>query len=272
MNRRRRRSVRPFLIPVVAVAAACDAADVVSSLGDVDNTDFIATEAFAFSVDATTHTEFRLEGVNGLISVTADPNATAVAVSGERRVGSSSTADARSHLSNLRVVVDESGSAIVVRTEQPQNPRGRNYVVDYEVTMPSGLRLSISNVNGNVTASGVENDVSVGNVNGNIGLTEIRGGVSAGLVNGNIVADVILPRGMDVALGTVNGNLTLSVQDGASARVEASWVNGGFSADAGLDFQLEEATQGSVRGLLGDGAGQISMGTTNGQIALRRRS
>lgn len=252
------------------VLAACDAADVVSALADVDNTDFIVTEAFQFTVQVSTQTEFRLAGVNGDILVTADPGATAVTVTGERRVGSSSTADARAHLPNLRVLLDETSTAIVVRTEQPEKTRGRLYVVDYTVRLPSHLRQNVGNVNGSVRLVGARAHVTVGNVNGNVDVIDIEGGLEAGLVNGNVFADVWLPRGEDVALGTVNGNLTLEVQPGASARVTADWVNGGFSS-SGLDLEIDQITPISVRGRLGDGAGQIGMGTTNGQIELRRR-
>ena len=125
-------------------------------------------------------------------------------------------------------------------------------------------------MNGNIRITGVGNDVAVGGVNGNIDVLSTEGGLDAGLVNGNITADLTLPTGSDVALGTVNGNLTLTVQKDANANLSASWVNGGFSSQNITINQLE-TTPTTVRGRLGIGGVDISLGTTNGQIALRGR-
>jgi hypothetical protein len=261
MERRITIAARAVTSLVASLAlGACNASDLVTGIGDVDNTDFIVTEAFQFSVAVSTQTEFRLAGINGDMRIIADPTATAITVSGERRVGSSSTADARAHLPQL----------IVVRTEQPENNRGRAYVVRYDVTLPASLRQAIGNTNGNVFIEGARADLTVGTVNGNVDLVDVTGAVTVGLVNGNVVADVTLPRGSDARLGTVNGNLTLAVQPDASADVSAAWVNGGFTTD-GLDLQLIDVGPTSVRGRLGDGAGVIELGTTNGQIRLQSR-
>jgi DUF4097 and DUF4098 domain-containing protein YvlB len=247
------------------VATGCT--DIVSSVGDVDNTDFVASESFAFTLDVTTQTRFRLEGINGNVTVTGDPDATAVDVSGLRQVGSNSTADARANLVNLRVEVDEGSSEFVVRTEQPDNTRGRNYSVTYDVTVPDFMIQSIANVNGNVIASGISNDVAIGNVNGNVTASGVFGDLSVGLVNGNVVADVTLPPSGDVALATVNGNVSLTVPQNVSAELEATWVNGGATI-TNLTLQNQQITENSIRGVFGAGDGTINIGLTNGTITV----
>ena len=254
----------------VLAAVACDPTVIVNGIGNVDNTDFVATERFLFTIAVTTQTQFNLAGINGNIRITGDPAATAITVAGERKVGSNSSADARAHLPGLRVEVDERSNEIVVRTEQPEDTRGRNYTVDYVVTVPNGMRQVIGNVNGNITVTGIPADAIVGNVNGNIDITGVVGTLVVGLVNGNVTADITLPDGDHAELATVNGNLTLTVQEAVSARFEAGWVNGGFTI-SGLTLTDQVLTQASVRGTLGSGAGSIEMGLTNGQIAVRGR-
>ncbi len=270
MNHPIRAAARAIVPAAAILLAGCDAANIVSGIGDVSNTDSVVAESFQFTVEVTTQTEFRLEGINGTILITGDPDATSVVVSGERKVGSSSTADARAHLPALQVLVEETPTAIIVRTDQPEEARGRNYIVDYRVTVPSSMIPIVANINGNIDIAEVAADVIVGNVNGNIDLNAIIGAVTAGLVNGNIFADMELPDGSDVAMATVNGNLTLVLNQDASARFLASWVNGGFTS-SNIDLDLQEVQQTSVRGVLGAGAGEINMGTTNGQIALEGR-
>lgn len=250
------------------VTAGCT--DIVSSIGDVDNTDFVASESFSFTLDVTTQTRFRLEGINGNMTVTGDPDATVVEVSGLRQVGSNSTADARANLVNLRVQVDEGNDEYVVRTEQPDNTRGRNYTVTYEVTVPDFMIQSIANVNGNVVALGISNDVAIGNVNGNVTASGVFGNLSVGLVNGNVGADVTPPPSGDVALATVNGNVSLTVPQNVSAEFEATWVNGSATI-TNLTLQNQQITETSIRGVFGAGDGTINVGLTNGTITVTGR-
>jgi DUF4097 and DUF4098 domain-containing protein YvlB len=252
---------------VFFAASACDPTVIVDGIGNVDNTDFVAAESFLFNIEVTTQTQFSLAGINGNVRVTGHPTATSITVAGERRVGSSSSTDARAHLPGLRVEVDERTDEIRVRTEQPEDTGGRNYVVDYVVTVPNSMAQVIGNVNGNITLTGVPADAIVANVNGNIDVTGVVGNLVVGLVNGNVTADVTLPDGDDVVLATVNGNLTLTVQAAVSAHLEAGWVNGGFSI-TGLTLTDQVVNQTSVSGTLGAGAGSIEMGLTNGQIAI----
>jgi DUF4097 and DUF4098 domain-containing protein YvlB len=257
------------IIGVLSVLAA-GCTDIVSSIGDVDNTDFVASESFAFTLDVTTQTQFRLEGINGNMTVTGDPDATAVDVSGVRQVGSNSTADAQANLVNLRVEVDERSSEFVVRTVQPDNSRGRSYTVTYEVRVPDFMIQSIANVNGNVVASGISNDVAIGNVNGNVTASGVFGDLSVGLVNGNVVADVSLPPSGDVALATVNGNVSLTVPQHVSAEFEATWVNGGATI-TNLTLHDQQIRETSIRGVFGAGDGTINIGLTNGSITVTGR-
>ena len=257
-------------LALVILTAGCDAVDAISGLTDVDNTDFAASENFAFAIEVTSQTRFQLDGINGDVRVTGDPDATTISVAGERVVRSSSTADAREHLGQLRVEVSEGSAETAVRTLQPEDTRGRNYVVNYVVTLPSHLIGAIGNVNGNVFVTGFDNDVAVGSVNGNINVTGVTGQLSVGLVNGNINADVTPPLGGRVALGSVNGNITLGIPTDISARFDASWVNGGISFQ-NVTLQNPVLTQTSATGIFGQGDGTIEMGVTNGQLTVSGR-
>jgi DUF4097 and DUF4098 domain-containing protein YvlB len=267
MWKQRRIPVIGALAIASGVLPGCDPADVVSGIGNVDNTDFVASETFQFTLDVTTQGQFRLDGINGNVQVTGVQGATVLTVSGERRVGSSSTADARAHLPSLRVEIDEGSSTIVVRTVQPEDSQGRNYVVNYVVAVPSDMRQSIANVNGNITVSGIDANTAISNINGNIATFGLVGNLSIGLVNGTIDADVTLPPSGDVALASVNGNISLRVPVDVSAELEANWVNGSFSV-LNLVLQDQVITESSARGRLGDGDGTINMGLTNGVIAV----
>lgn len=66
-------------------------------------------------------------------------------------------------------------------------------------------------------------------------------------------------------MATVNGNISLSIPDDTSAELLAQVTNGNIST-SGLVLQNQVVTGTSLRGTLGAGDGQITLGTVNGNI------
>ncbi|MCP4580768.1 MAG: DUF4097 domain-containing protein [candidate division Zixibacteria bacterium] len=243
----------------------CDGDNPLNSRYDVHNTNYIAVEEFLFEVDVANQSLFRLTAVNGSISITGESNSDSIIITGERRVGSESTEDAEEHLELLEVRVQELTDEIYIRTIQPNETYGRNYEVDYEITLPDGFMIIASHVNGSVTVGSINNTVTVSNVNGQIDLNDISGSAIASLVNGQIEGDVVLPSNGLIAMSTVNGNVVLNIPVNTSAEFEASRVNGSINIRY-LDLQNEVITSTSRRGILGNGDGEISLSTVNGNI------
>ncbi len=234
---------------------------------NVIDTDFVARESFHFAVEAEGHTQLRLQGINGNITITALSGVDSVIVAGERRVGSESMQDAEDHLQNLQVNVSDLYGEVYVNTIQPDETEGRSYAVDYNITLPQTLDVVISNVNGAVTIDSVNGSVSVQNVNGQVVLNDVFGSVSVSLVNGQIEADVTLPTGGTIGMATVNGGIGLDIPQSTSADFSASVVNGTISI-SGLVLTDLVSTPYSLTGTLGDGEGTIGLSTTNGSISV----
>lgn len=215
----------------------------------VDSHAFVARAAFAFEVPVAGHTRLRLEAVNGTIDVEGRGDLSALAVEGERRVGSESRDDAERHLADLDVRFADRGDEVHVWTEQPDEPRGREYVVDYAVTMPEALGMLLSHVNGNV------------------GVTDVYGRLRVDLVNGNVqIVSTEVPAG-DIDVSLVNGNLTLALPTTTSARLSAELVNGTITT-SNLALQDLVSTPRSLTGRLGGGALSIRLHVVNGTITV----
>ena len=116
--------------------------------GNVKNTDFVAQESVSFKVAVTDQLRLRLEAINGNVSIVGISQADTVIITGEKRVGSDSMADAQEHLQELEVLVQDSAEEIFAKTDQPQETQGRSYVVDYTITLPRDLEVLATNVNG----------------------------------------------------------------------------------------------------------------------------
>jgi DUF4097 and DUF4098 domain-containing protein YvlB len=215
--------------------------------GQVSNTDSVAEASFSFERNVGGQTQLTVKGINGTITVTGSPDTNSVTITGVRRVGSESVADARENLENLEVRVTSQANDILVETVQPQQTGGRNYTVVYTITVPHGLNVSVTNVNGDVNPR------------------RIVGNVSVELTNGQIDSRVTLPRDGTIELETTNGDVNLRIPQGTRAELSANLTNGTISV-TGFDLQGQTSTGNSLQGTLGDGRGTISLRTVNGSI------
>ena len=224
------------------------------------NTDFKAFESISEEVVVGNGSRVSLQGKNGNITVTSMSGASSVLITGTKIVGSDSTQDAEDHLPMLEVHVQSLANDISIETIQPQDTEGRQYVVDYAITLPNDSEIQISNSNGIVTLDAIDNDVTVNNTNGDVTLTDIAGSAEVSLVNGSIESEVTLPLNGTIDLRTVNGNINLSIPADTSAGFSAD-VTLGTISDSNLVFQSEVRTSTSLSGTLGNGQGTISLET-----------
>ncbi len=256
----------PWVLAIALGGVACDG-DILG--GDqVSNTNFVVEDSFSFRLAAGNQTLVTLEGINGNIEFVGVASSDSFIIEFERQVGSESIEDAEAHLDELQVEVSALGDELRIRTDQPQQTGGRNYVVNYRVEVPADIEVTVVNINGNIDITSVGPDLAIANINGNITLEEIVGDVTAGLVNGNITAEVTLPAAGTIDMATVNGNVTLEVPESTSAAFLATLTNGTISL-SGLDFQETESSATLLRGTIGGGDGDITLATVNGNIQVR---
>ena len=215
-----------------------------------DNPDFTAEADFSRDVQVAAHVRLQLQTINGDITITGQPDATSVRVTAVLRVGSNvSQNDAEEGLDQLDVVVTDQAEEILIQTQQPQASQGRQYIVNYTITLPSDLEVDIDQVNGDILVE------------------EMANSVSATLVYGNIDSTVRLPLNGEIWLSTAKGNLDLSIPRSTSAELSA-FVDHGTITWNDLDLIGTVHTNRSLTGTLGGAAGVIRLESTNGNIDL----
>jgi len=229
-----------------------------SPIPPVSNTDFEAVEVFSAEVPVVNHTQFILTGKDGVITVTGISGATSAIISAIKRVQSDSTEDADAHLQELEVNVQDLASEIRVETIQPIDDGGRNYIVDYTITLPIFLEVRVQNTGGIVTLDSINNDVTVLNVGGNITLRNILGSALTDLVAGQIQGEVTLPLNGAIDMKTVSGDIDLAIPVNTSAEFSAA-VNIGNISVSNLVLQNEVTTATFRSGTLGSGQGTITL-------------
>jgi len=223
--------------------------DVNVSVPPVRNTDFVASEPIDFNLVSTGRTRLVLAAVNGSVIVTGTPAASNITIGGERRVGSDSLADAQAQLPNLQVEVQETGSDILVRTVQPQNSGGRSYQVDYLISVPAMLALSIVHVNGKIELSGLSSNVKTS------------------LVNGRTEAALQVPAGGVIDLKGENGDIDLHVPLATSATLSAQVGIGTILLQDHL-LHNEVRSNTTLHGTLGAGGATVTLKTNIGSIRI----
>ena len=234
---------------------------------NIRNPDFTAERIVETEFSVASLSSVNFQAINGEVVVTGDRDINAIVMTAHLIVGSDGQADADRHIDDLEIQVTESAEEMLIQTVQPQNTDGRKYDVKYDVMVPSGLSVMVTQVNGTIEIIDIENSVDVAGTNGDVLLSNIVGGVSADVVNGSIAANVTLPVHETIDLVIDNGSIELHIPRFTSA-VFGSSV--GIGAINTLNLAFDDVVQAdqSLTGTLGNGEGVIELWAGNGNISV----
>jgi hypothetical protein len=158
-----------------------------------------------------------------------------------------------------------------IRSTGPDTRTRSGWYVSYDIWAPGRTDLRLSSSNGGLAVEGIHGRLDLETTNGGISLRAVGGDVSAETTNGgiNVVLEGRRWEGEGLRAGTTNGAVRLTVPDGYNADFEASTVHGGMDFDFPITIRGRINRRITTR--LGDGGALISLETTNGGVAVRRR-
>lgn len=208
---------------------------------------YSAEDNFYHEVAAEHQLELRVEAINSEIKIIQVSNSQTVEVSAVKRVKSFSVSDARLHLSNLDVLVQDLNDKILVKTIQPEDTRDRDYRVNYTITLPQNINLTLYNGNGDIL------------------LIDIYGNVVAEVGNGDIDGQVNLPLNGSIDMQVLNGSIELDIPQNTSASFTAT-VDVGTINLTNFNLSNRVQTNNSLQGTSGNGQGSINLTTERGNI------
>ena len=224
-------------------------------------------EPFAFTKSTAECSELSISNINGNITVIGVDDLTEVQISGSKIVRDESVEETKRHIGDIKIEIVESATMLAIKTSHPNSTGGRMYQVDYEIQVPSSWKLTVSNVNGNVTILNIKNTTKATITNGTLEARDIRGNVDGDVTNGTINAKVYLPENGSCVLGTLNGTIGFLVPRSVSAAAAATATNGTVWV-SNLPLVLSSSSRTSISGTLGDGKGTIRLSTLNGTVQL----
>jgi hypothetical protein len=145
---------------------------------------------------------------------------------------------------------------------------GVSYEVHYVVRVPRRARVRAVTANGVVVVSDIDGRVVAQTTNGGIRATGIGGGIEARSVNGRVDVQVAALGDDPILLTGINGEVRLALPESAAATVTATTVNGTV-VRSGLNFDVVDESRRRFEGRLNGGGLPITLGVTNGRIAIR---
>lgn len=174
----------------------------------------------------------------------------------------------------LRIKIDTSGNDISFDNEYYKEKRifhfdiGRKDKINYEISVPQNLDITIENVSGKIDIDNIENNLKIDLVNGDATLSNTPGNVEVEVTNGKIKCDLDSSKGLN--LNTVNGSITLNLSGTFSGYFRADCVNGKVVVKD-LDFKKYEESKKSFEGKLGESNVNVKLETVNGKIYLNKK-
>ena len=212
-----------------------------------------------------------VENTNGAIEVRTHTQPTIVVVA--RRTAKAMTEQgAKELLSSSKL--EEGASADLVRLVTPKTRSGgigQQLEVQYEISVPVAVAVTLTTVNGKVDVDGVGGAVALETVNGGIDGRNIGGLRRAETVNGSVSLRLTaLPRD-GAKVETVNGGVSIALPPTAAADVSVRTVNGGITVDGFASVSDAERKRRHYDGRLNGGGPDLRVETVNGGVRLNGR-
>ncbi|MCX6134577.1 MAG: hypothetical protein NTU47_12245 [Ignavibacteriales bacterium] len=250
-----------FAIPFLYLISGCQ-------INDYDaGQDFEHRENFLYTRAVAGKTELFVANINGSVTVIGVDTLGEARISGTKIVKDQSEDAATRHMIEIAIDVQESPSALTIKTLQPNTGGGRTYEVNYEILVPTAWKTTVANVNGDIVIHNFRNAVTSSVVNGTVNATDISASTNITATNGTINGKVNLPENATCSLTLVNGNVTLLVPSTLSASVSATVTLGTVSV-TGVPVSCTTNTQTSVVGVAGSGKGTVRLSSVNGFVKL----
>lgn len=156
------------------------------------------------------------------------------------------------------------------RSDRRGTRRHDDISVEFTVTLPVGVNVGASSINGGIDVQGATGEVRASTVNGEVRAVSNGGPVNASTVNGSVFARMrTLPGDGELRFTTVNGSIEVELPARLDADVEMRTVNGGFRTDFPMTLSGRISPR-HLRATIGQGGRELHLKTVNGSIELRK--
>jgi hypothetical protein len=159
-----------------------------------------------------------------------------------------------------------------IRADGPDFGRDHGWAVSYEIFVPHNTSVTLKAHNGGIAISDVRGTIEFDAVNGGVALKRLAGTVHGQTKNGGLAIEMMGDRweGSEFDAKTVNGGVAMTLPANYSAHLETSTTNGHIAHDFPITVRGEIGRQLSTD--IGSGGPLVRVTTTNGGVAIKRKS
>ncbi|MBI1768313.1 MAG: DUF4097 family beta strand repeat protein [Bacteroidetes bacterium] len=209
-----------------------------------------------------------IRNINGAVRIAGIGESDEVTITGWKIVRARTAEDAKSHIGDIKINVDESSRELNITTNHPVSGSGVDYRVDYDIQIPELWSITADIKNGDIRVSRPRNTLIIILSNGTIDAEDVVASVRANVTNGKVRVKQNLPERGSCSLSVINGTIDLLLEKNASAELRAR-VTTGLVFVEDLSFTAKTSTHHEFSGKLKDGKGRVNLSATNGVINIK---
>jgi hypothetical protein len=206
-----------------------------------------------------------VQGINGSVDIETAPGSTA-------QVNVYRSARTREDLEFRKVLVEQTGSSLVIRGEKDQNGMARNRDVRQRVTLslPRQIDLGVSGVNGRVGVGEVDGPVKLSGINGKVEVAQAMGYSNISGINGRVKITLARLGEQGIHVSGVNGGVELFFAEDLNADLDVTGINGSVNADVANVTIFGKVDKQNFHAKIGSGGSPIKVSGINGHVKLSR--
>lgn len=258
-------------VPALMAAVGFGCFQGILDVNDADPRPGVEVEARYFrEIPLQPGTALRVEGIEGTVLVRGEPGRRHLTIHAVRRVRAEEPEAANDLLDHVNVFVWETPWETVVQTVQPDLASEVQFGIDYLISVPSSVEVTVVVSDGVVRVSGIEANVWVESQSGDVVLRDLEGSVWVDLAEGSIDTDMVLPPGHVLVHRVGKGGARVRVQKDVSAEFLAKIATGTIDID-GLSLLQRTPTESTIEGVLGTGDGVIHLDVGEGWVEVKGR-
>ncbi len=235
-----------------------------------DDSEFTEKDEVRQSYQLTPGATVRVAGINGAVDIETTSGSTA-------EVHIIRSARSRADLEFRKVIIEHTGSSLVVRGENEQERRydhSRNPQVRQRVMLrlPRQIDLTASGINGRTIVGEVDGPVKVSGINGRVEVAQAVGYSELSGINGAVIVTISQLGERGIRVSGINGAVELRFSDALNADLRVTGINGSVNADMPNVVVQGTVSRNNFNARIGAGGSPINVSGVNGRVSLTPRS
>jgi DUF4097 and DUF4098 domain-containing protein YvlB len=228
-----------------------------------EDRDFTERDEINQTYELSSGARVEVRGINGTVDIETSSGSTA-------EVHIVRSARTREDLNYRKIIVEHTGSSLVVRSEK-ENERGEHNVRQRVLLrIPRQVDLNVSGVNGRTNVGEIDGPVRLSGINGAVDVAQAAGYSDISGINGRVRINITRLSDRGIQVSGVNGGVELRFAEDLNADLDVSGINGSVNTDVPNVSVIGKFNRQNFRAKIGSGGTPITVKGVNGSVRLSR--